>query len=131
MDWALAADSIRPRRTSACAVRRFSDRRVHASARARASLGAACRSWCGLAAAAGSTVRTPTTSPFTRRGSPWADRIPRSASSLSGARRPSAVATRDRRLRTTAERNGERSSTTAVRSAGSAAASLEPATDCR
>ena len=65
MDCALAADSIRPSSTSACAVRRCSDRRVQASARAAASLGVTWRSRWGEAAAAGSTVRTPITSPST------------------------------------------------------------------
>ena len=107
IDWAWAADSISPRRTSACAVLRFSDRRVHASARATASAGASVRSRCGAAAAAGSTVSTPTTSPSRMSGWPWAERMPRPLTSASAARRPVACACTGWRSRMTRARKGE------------------------
>jgi hypothetical protein len=69
--------------------------------------GSPWRSRCGAAAAAGSTVSTPTNWPSRRSGSPWAEPTPRRASSLSGARRPSARATRGCCVRITDARNGE------------------------
>ena len=121
IDWALAADSISPRSTSACAVRRFSDRRVQASARATASFGAVLRSRCGAAAAAGSTVSTPTTSPSRIRGWPWAERMPRSRISRSAARRPVAWACTGCRSRMTRARKGEWLSATGARASGGGA----------
>ena len=82
--------------------------------------GASWRSRYGLAAAAGSTVRTPTTSPSTISGSPCADRMPRSCSSRSAARRPSARASTGRRVADHARR-GRARSTAGSRCAGAGA----------
>ncbi len=76
-------------------------------------------------------VSTPTTSPSRMRGSPCAERMPRSASSLSVARRPSARPWTGRRSRITADRKGERDSVRAVRSSGTAAPSGVSATAWR
>ncbi len=128
---AVDADSMRLTRTSAWARRRASERRVQASVRAPASFGATWRSRWGAAAAAGSTVRTPITSPSRMSGSACAERMPRRARSLSVARRPSARPWTGRRSRTTAARKGEPHSGTGVRSSGTARPSAVSATACR
>jgi hypothetical protein len=118
MDWACDAASIRLSSTDACSTRRRSDRLAHASATAAESLGTTWRSRCGDAAAAGSTVRTPMTSPSRISGSPWPERMPRAAHSLSIFRRPSARATTGRWSRMTVERREDWARVTGVRSRG-------------
>ena len=80
-------DSISPRRTSACAVAGLLRAAGPRLDQRQGERGAVWRSRWGWRRQAGSTVRTPMTSPSWMSGSPWADRTPRPARSLSVARR--------------------------------------------